>query len=98
MRYRISMRTGRGFLFIALLCFVAFPNADATGCTVCHSKNPAMVRMHQELGFKDCFKCHYPGSKKSPEELKVQMNSDERCTNCHAKGTKEEENPSALKH
>jgi hypothetical protein len=56
-----------------------------SACTSCHSKNPKMVRMHEELGFKDCFKCHGQGMGKTPEERKAQMTGDERCIPCHKK-------------
>ena len=54
-------------------------------CNVCHSKNPKMVRMHTELGYKDCFTCHMPGKRKSPEEWNQQRESDEKCIRCHKK-------------
>jgi Zn ribbon nucleic-acid-binding protein len=72
--------------------------SDGAACTTCHSKNPKIVRMHQELGFRDCFKCHYPGSQRSPEEMKTEMTTDERCTNCHAKGAMGMETSPQLKH
>jgi len=60
---------------------------EATCCTVCHSKNPKMVRMHDALGLKEteCFKCHGQGLVKEPEAQKVQMLGDERCIPCHKK-------------
>ncbi|MBI5640794.1 MAG: hypothetical protein HZA17_10235 [Nitrospirae bacterium] len=57
---------------------------DASACNVCHSKNPKMVKMHEELGFKDCFNCHNPFNQKTDEERKAQMTSDQLCINCHA--------------
>jgi len=57
----------------------------AFACNECHSKNPKMVRMHKELEFKDCFKCHFNGSLKKGEELKAMMQTDERCVRCHKK-------------
>ncbi|SPQ01476.1 hypothetical protein NBG4_570002 [Candidatus Sulfobium mesophilum] len=44
-----------------------------------------MVRMHDELGFKDCFKCHGQGLQKTPEGRKAQMLGDGRCISCHNK-------------
>jgi len=44
-----------------------------------------MVQMHKELEFKDCFKCHHPGAKKTPEEQKAQMVNDQLCVRCHKK-------------
>jgi hypothetical protein len=91
------MRTATAIVLIAL-SIAAMRCPEAVACTTCHSKNPKMVRMHQELGFRDCFKCHYPDSQKSPEELKVQVTTDERCTNCHAKRAKDAEAHPVLKH
>ena len=54
-------------------------------CNVCHSKNPQMVKMHAELGYKDCFACHTPGNRKSSEEWRLQRESDEKCIRCHKK-------------
>lgn len=59
--------------------------SPASGCNVCHSKNPKMVNMHRELGYKDCFKCHGVRGKKSQEERKRQMEEDLNCTGCHRK-------------
>ena len=56
-----------------------------SACTVCHSKDPKMVRMHEALEFKDCFVCHGPAAKKSNDEPKKQMLTDERCVKCHKK-------------
>lgn len=60
--------------------------SGAVGCTVCHSKNPKMVKMHKELEFKDCLNCHGIGDKRSPEDEKRLMASDQRCIRCHKKG------------
>ena len=39
--------------------------AEAFKCNVCHSKNPAMVRMHKSIQLKEigCFDCHKIGEK-----------------------------------
>ena len=66
-------------LFALLLC------TDAVACSECHSKNPKMVRMHEALEFKDCFTCHGPGAKMSPEGPQKQKLTDERCVRCHGK-------------
>ncbi|MGO9953807.1 MAG: hypothetical protein ACLPN1_16560 [Dissulfurispiraceae bacterium] len=58
---------------------------EALGCNSCHSKNPKMVKMHEALGFENCFKCHGRGVDKTPEGQKAQMISDERCIQCHKK-------------
>ncbi len=70
---------------VILLLLAANLNAFAFQCNVCHSKNPKMVKMHQALGYKDCFKCHGFKGKKSKEELKVQMVTDDLCKGCHLK-------------
>ncbi len=82
--YNMFMKT---VWFIALLMVVwAAPSVrEASGCNVCHSKNPKMVRMHEELGFKDCFKCHGQGLDKTPQGRSTQMVSDSRCVPCHKK-------------
>ncbi len=76
-------------IMILLLLLTAawlFPFGDEIyACNVCHSKNPRMVRMHEELGFKDCFRCHGQGLARTPEEEKTQMTGDGRCTTCHKK-------------
>ncbi len=72
-----------GIALIALLTILYCP--FAFGCTVCHSKNPKMVRMHEKLGYKDCFKCHRPGSKTNGDELRIQMASDPNCIQCHGR-------------
>lgn len=71
------------FVLPVLLALLAAPPSLA--CNVCHSKNPKMVRMHEQLEFKDCFKCHFNGSLKKGEEMEVMMQNDERCVRCHKK-------------
>lgn len=76
------MRTLAGTLFLLIAIGTSSP---AHACTVCHSKNPKMVRMHEALGFKECFRCHKPGSMKSGTGGREQlMTTDERCIPCHA--------------
>lgn len=53
MRYNLSL--------LLLFAAIAVNVSPAFGCTVCHSKNPRMVRMHEALQFKDCFVCHQTG-------------------------------------
>ncbi len=66
-----------------LLCTASLPDA---ACNECHSKNPKMRKMHEALGYKDCFKCHGMGQvKKAPDERAAQMISDPLCINCHKK-------------
>ncbi len=72
------------FLFLAT-------GADAFECNVCHSKNPAMVRMHQALKGQSCFGCHKVGAKlmgkgqpKDHDSLLKRRQSEEICLPCHA--------------
>jgi len=71
----------------AIVCVIAVLSSYSYSfaCNVCHSKNPKMVKMHAELGYKDCFTCHMPGKRKSSEEWKLQRESDEKCLRCHKK-------------
>lgn len=53
-------------------------------CNECHSKNPKMRKMHEALGYKDCFTCHGLGQiRKAPEERAAQIISDPLCIGCH---------------
>ncbi len=82
--YSIRMKSVLLFT-LAIAVWIVAAGREASGCNVCHSKNPKMVRMHEELGFKDCFKCHGQGMANTPEGKKSQMTSDLRCTPCHKK-------------
>lgn len=66
--------------------------ATAFECKVCHSKNPAMVRMHKAVQARDigCFDCHKMGEKlmgksqpKDRESLLKRRVSDPACLPCH---------------
>jgi hypothetical protein len=70
------------FLLLFLIVFL-WGHGGAEACTVCHSKKPKMVRMHEALGYKDCFLCHGPTAKKSEDPPEKQMTNDERCIGCH---------------
>lgn len=72
---------------IALALTVMLASArDATAaCTVCHSKNPKMVKMHEELRGTGCFQCHNFQNRQSPEDTKKQQAEDPLCTRCHKK-------------
>ncbi len=85
LRKIIDMRPAKAafLLFAAVALFVI--HADAFGCNVCHSKNPKMVKMHKELEYKDCFNCHGIGQRRSPEDQKRLMVTDQRCIRCHKK-------------
>lgn len=64
------------------------------GCR-CHSKKPAMVKMHDTIGGQDCGQCHKPGENlmdpnrppTSPEELKVRQAEEDACQSCHSEGS-----------
>jgi hypothetical protein len=76
------------------LILAVFPTpAPAFECTVCHSKNPAMVRMHQALQGRNCFDCHKVGENlmgksqpKDRESLLARRTSDPLCVPCHRPG------------
>ena len=79
-------------LFLLTLVCSIIPGgyASAFQCNVCHSKNPAMVRMHRALQGRDCFSCHNIGEKlmgksqpKDRESLLKRRVSDQHCTECH---------------
>lgn len=66
--------------------------AHAFQCNVCHSKNPAMVRMHKAVQAKEigCFDCHRVGEKlmgkglpKDRDSLLRRRTTDPVCTECH---------------
>ncbi len=80
-------------LFLLLLVLPASA-AHAFQCTVCHSKNPAMVRMHQALRGQGCFGCHTVGENlmgtSQPKDISSQLKrrqSDQRCLPCHSRPT-----------
>jgi len=78
------MKTLLFFVFVSAACITP-TSREAHGCNVCHSKNPKMVKMHEELGFRDCFKCHGQGLERTQERQKAQMTDDSRCISCHKK-------------
>lgn len=80
------------FTIAALLSalFLSYGTAHAFECKVCHSKNPAMVRMHKAVQGRGCFGCHKVGEKlmgkgepKDPESLLKRRVSDPLCVECH---------------
>lgn len=76
-------------LVVALLSLL--PSlASAFECKVCHSKNPAMVRMHTALRGQGCFGCHKVGDKlmgkgqpKDRDSLLKRRQTEEICLPCH---------------
>lgn len=79
------------YLFLAsVICFLISSPADAFECKVCHSKNPAMVKMHTELRGQGCFGCHKMGDrlmgKGKPKDRESQLKrrqTEELCLPCH---------------
>ena len=71
------------FCLALSLGLIGITSGSYAACTVCHSKNPRMVKMHEALGFKDCFSCHGPKSRRVPGTQKEQMQKDPLCMNCH---------------
>lgn len=81
-------------LLFAVTCALLLigPDTEAFECNVCHSKNPAMVRMHQALKGRNCFDCHKMGEKlmgkgqpKDRESLLKRRVADPTCVECHNK-------------
>ena len=65
-------------------------NVGAFQCNECHSKNPAMVRMHNALQGRGCFDCHKIGEKlmgkgqpKDHNSLMKRRVTDPLCIECH---------------
>ena len=77
--FRMKIAT---LILMVTLIGAGSPSSGDAACTVCHSKNPKMVAMHEALEFKDCFTCHGPVAQAINDPLK-QMNSDDRCVRCH---------------
>lgn len=86
-------------ILISLAAFLVLSGQTlAFECNVCHSKNPAMVRMHQALKGQGCFGCHKVGAglrgkglPKDWEGLLKQRQTAELCLPCHARRTKGEQ-------
>ncbi|WP_265554015.1 cytochrome c3 family protein [Trichlorobacter lovleyi] len=83
-----NRQTTRSMLLVLMLLLA--PPVAAFECTVCHSKNPAMVKMHKELQGQGCFGCHKMGAKlmgkgqpKDRESLLKRRQTEEVCLACH---------------
>ena len=83
------MRMYYGIIGVLLLTSPALAMFE---CNECHSKNPAMVKMHQALKGQGCFGCHKPGERlmgkakpKDRESLLQRRGADSLCTPCHQK-------------
>ena len=75
-----------------IMFLLATQTVLAFQCNECHSKNPAMVRMHKALKGRDCFGCHKMGEKLMgkgiPKDKGAQVQrrvSDPLCVECHKK-------------
>ena len=79
-------------VLLAVILLSVAQVANAFECKECHSKNPAMVKMHNALKGRNCFDCHKIGEnlmgKGLPKDKQSQMKrmvSDPLCTECHKK-------------
>jgi len=79
-------------VFLASLLMIFDSPSEAFKCTVCHSKNPAMVRMHQAIRDRDigCFDCHRVGEKlmgkgrsHDRKALLLRRSGEQPCVGCH---------------
>ncbi|GAW68422.1 cytochrome C [Geoanaerobacter pelophilus] len=77
-------------LIPALALLLMASGAYGFECKVCHSKNPAMVRMHKALQGRNCFDCHRMGEKLMgkgiPKDKAAQIKrreSEQICFECH---------------
>jgi hypothetical protein len=76
----------------SVIMLLAAQAAYGFECHECHSKNPAMVKMHKALEGKWCFDCHKMGEKLMgkgvPKDKASQLQrrvSDPLCVGCHKK-------------
>lgn len=76
----------------ALLFGLGVETGSAMECKVCHSKNPAMVKMHNSTQAKgiSCFDCHKIGEKlmgkgqlKDKESQLKRRSTETVCKGCH---------------
>ncbi len=81
----------RLFRYLPAILLLLPLQASAFECTVCHSKNPAMVKMHKALQGQSCFGCHKVGAKlmgkgqpKDKDSLLKRRQTEETCLPCHA--------------
>ena len=80
------------FATSALLLGLLTETASAMECKVCHSKNPAMVKMHKATQINEisCFDCHRIGEKlmgkgqpRDKESLLKRRTTEAVCKECH---------------
>lgn len=78
-------------MIVASIAVCSLPTAvSAFECNVCHSKNPAMVKMHTALRGHNCFDCHRVGDKlmgkavpKDRDSQIKRRQSEAVCRRCH---------------
>jgi hypothetical protein len=87
-------------LFLLALAFgtgFSIPDSSAFECNVCHSKNPAMVKMHSATQARGigCFDCHKVGEnlmgkarQKDLNSLMARRGAESPCLDCHGKEAK----------
>ncbi len=87
---KLAAQTGA----LLTLLTLAAPAAHAFQCNECHSKNPAMVKMHKALLGRGCFDCHKVGEKlmgkaqpKDRTSLLKRRGADPLCVECHKGGS-----------
>ena len=83
---KLSLRAGALLILLTLMAQAAL----AFQCNECHSKNPAMVKMHKSLQGRGCFDCHKVGEKlmgkarpKDRDSLLKRRVADPLCIECH---------------
>jgi uncharacterized ferredoxin-like protein len=82
----------RLFATSVILIGLLTETASAMECKVCHSKNPAMVKMHESTQASEisCFDCHKIGEKlmgkgqpKDKESQLKRRTTEAICKKCH---------------
>jgi hypothetical protein len=75
---------------VLLTLLTLAPAVRAFQCNECHSKNPAMVKMHKALQGRGCFDCHKVGEQlmgkarpKDRDVLLKRRGGDPLCVECH---------------
>jgi hypothetical protein len=92
LRGQLLMKLLRACLNFLLIAFAASPSYAQMECK-CHSKQPAMVRMHNKIGFTGCGNCHKKDenlmskrNEKAPgaeADLAKRKREDKYCIPCH---------------
>jgi polyferredoxin len=86
------LRTAIFYIALSGVPIFSNSNAEAFQCDVCHSKNPAMVKMHKATQEKKigCFECHRVGDKlmgkgrhNDVSDLLHRRSTEPVCVQCH---------------